>query len=87
MLPETDDWGSQSAEASGVAVIGSGGIVLADREMLLAVAVIGIGAGSSGPGVATIAAAAVISGARRLAESVIKAPQESEGQHSQQTIS
>jgi F0F1-type ATP synthase membrane subunit c/vacuolar-type H+-ATPase subunit K len=58
---------------------------MADRAVLLGVAGIGVGVAVIGFGAAIIGPAAVMSAARRLAESVTKAPVESEGQDSQET--
>jgi len=62
----------------GVAVIGAGAAIMADRRVLLGVAFIGGGVALIGLGVAGIGPAALMSRARRLAESVTKPPIESQ---------
>ena len=66
----------------GVAGVAVGAAVTADRRVLLGAAVIGLGVAGIEGGMALIGPAAVTSGARRLAESLTRAPLESEDRNS-----
>jgi hypothetical protein len=69
----------------GVAFIGGGVACMADGDVLAGGAVITMGVASVAGAVAAIGPAAVVSRARRLTESVTKAPLESEGPDTDET--
>lgn len=86
LLADRHVLGCATVIASGVAVTGSGVACPADRHALIMAMVIASGVAITGFGVAEIGPSTIVSGVRRLVDSVTKAPQTRGNQKSSQNL-